>query len=641
MYFKTTECRKVQYALVLSTWCESWTKEVMSREPLVATSGAPGDGKTRFVWHLAQRGTSAGEKDLELEEALEALAPKHADFVLLMRDAVGVTVTFNFASRGVPDENPDYSLGLRMLYSHFCRDGEFKKFCVAVKNHFGRGVLASEALSIIRADIDINFPSNFPGKKRAIILAVDEVLLSNHEQNVLASISELMELPVEQKLFFPIVTHLSPERIRAWETFSQRRLALVMNTALDDLAVDRLVRSLKHCQVLLEWPSFVSLLNDCGGVPRCLEFVCLAAASKDVGWLQDRSSIVLHLRHNEGYFAKFVAGKWKKPAARALFFAFSGWVEECFTSEHICEREELFKNGFLHVLSRKDDYSKYGVPPIFCFLWCDLEERNDLLAAIIEFLKLDAVGPAPVDQGPRFELQIGALFRILSATDELVRKEGALVAEVDVVPRHRSILGLVNRPGFRCVAEAVGHVHVVPAFMCPLLPNKYHLSKHQFDYGENLACLGCGRYMPRLSNHEGFDVLLVDMCEREDSVFLTVIECKFSQEKGNGGVSSYVSMEELVKKFVDALSRYACLVEALLARRFCFIAAMFQGLNQAVTSAEFASLVVAKLAVSNVRSPLSITTQHVLDAVVLLRRAHLKHLLTPTLENRYHFFANE
>lgn len=405
-----------------------------------------------------------------------------------------------------------------------------------------------------------------------------------------------------------------------------------MNTPFDGPAVDRLTGSLEHAGILKK-PAFVSVLRDCDGVPRCLEFACRLAASEDVGRLEDRSSILMHLRNNRAYFAKFVAGKWKLTAARALFMAFSGWVVNRLSdnSELVCEREELFKNGFLHVLSG-GAYFKYGVPPIFCFLWYDLEESNDLLAAVIEFLTLDTVGPAPVvAEGSRFEL-VGALFRILSAADELVRIEAALVAKVAFVPKYRSILGLVNRPGFRCVAEAVGHVRA-PAFMCPLLPNKYHLNNHKIVYDENLALLRCGRYMPMLSNHEGFDVLLVDRCEHEDSVFLTVIDCKFPQEKENGGV---LGGPDLVKKYVDTLLRFPCLVEALLARRFCFIVASLQGLSEGVSVEDFADLVVKRIVAEEVESPLEITVDHVLDALVLLRRNHIKHLLTPTLESRLH-----
>ncbi len=111
---------------------------------------------------------------------------------------------------------------------------------------------------------------------------------------------------------------------------------------------------------------------------------------------------------------------------------------------------------------------------------------------------------------------------------------------------------------------------------------------------------------------------------QENSVFLSVIECNFTQD---GAVASCVTMGALVKKLLDALLRYECLVEALLARRFCFIAATFQGIAEDVTVEQFAGLVVAKLAQSDVKSSSEITTQLVFNAVLLLRRDHLKCLL--------------
>jgi hypothetical protein len=635
-YFDQTECRQAQFGKVLSTWCESWSKTDMGKEPLVVTSGAPGDGKTRFVWTLAQRGTSRGEKDLELETVLGAMAVKQQRFVELIRNAIGVTVTFNFSSQVKAGEDPNHMLGTRMLYSHFCRDGKFQDFRERVIGHFGRGVSATEALGIIREDID----RQFPGEKRAIILAVDELLMSGQETIILGSVGELMELPEEQRLFFPIVTHLSPERVAFLATKSDRPLFLVMNTPLDDPAVSRLKGSLKH-RAVLEWPSFSSVLRDCGGVPRCLEYVCLAAESANVERMKHRETIVYHLCENQGYFARFLAGKWKPSAERAIFFAFSGWAVDKLGAklQLNCEREELFTNGVLHVLS-PDAYSKYGVPPIFCYIWRELAGKYDLLAAIIEFLELDGVGPAPVDQGPRFELQVGALFRILSAADECVRKEADLVAE-DLVPKHRSILGLVNRPGFRCVAEAFGRARVVQAFMRPLVPNEYLLQKHRFFYGDDLALLPGGRYMPNIPNHEGFDLLLVDHCRDDSLVFFSAIECKFSQEKESGSVSSYARIGELAKKFVDTLLRYPCLVDALLAGRFCFIVASFQGVSKKGGVEEFADLVFKGIKAAKVKSPSEITMRHVLDALVLLRRDHIKQLLTPTLDSRMHFFCNE
>jgi hypothetical protein len=288
-----------------------------------------------------------------------------------------------------------------------------------------------------------------------------------------------------------------------------------------------------------------------------------------------------------------------------------------------------------------------------------LAEENDLLAAIIEFLDLDGGGPA-VAEGPRFELQIGALFRLLSAADARLREEASRDAKLHVVPKNRSILGLVHRPKFRCThvtvvdgvvapvlvrVDVIPAVFVMPAFDRPLRPNKYLLMEYRFKYGDNLALLPIGRYMPELPNHKGFDLLLIDLCIALGLSFFTVIEVKFSQEDGSGHVASYVTVVDLAKKFVDALLEYPCLVAALLERRFCFVVATFQGLDQRITLEGVADCVIKKLAENEVkeklRSPDDITKQHVLDAVLLLRRDHLKLLLTPTLDSRMHFFKEK
>ncbi len=478
-------------------------EKCMGREPLFVTSGAPGDGKTRFVWNLAQRGIPAtGEQDLELEAALES--PKLTqEFVQLIRNAVGITAMFSFLSQVVPGEDPSDMLGTRMLYSHFKREGEYGDFLASVMRSFGRGVYSTEALSIIRAGID----RQFSGQNRAIILVLDDLSMSGLDTYLLGEISTFMELPDVQRLFFPILTHVSPERVDKLESDAVRRnLPLIMAKPLDHEAVDRLAASLKHCKVL-EWPSFRSVLRECGGVPRCLEFVCRAAESADVECFKDRSSLILHLRNIQGYFVNFVSGRWKESAERAVFFAFSGWIvyELKRDSELRRQCEDLFTKGFLH-LSR-DAYFKYGIPPMFCFLWRELENENDLLAAIIEFLELDEIDRVSGSEVTRVELQVGALFRILSAADDrLRRREESCIRELGCVPKHRCVLGMIDRPVFRSVFDMSPERVTVQAslpFNRVLLPNKYLLGNHRFEYGENLALLGCGRYMPKLLDHEG------------------------------------------------------------------------------------------------------------------------------------------
>ncbi len=57
------------------------------------------------------------------------------------------------------------------------------------------------------------------------------------------------------------------------------------------------------------------------------------------------------------------------------------------------------------------------------------------------------------------------------------------------------------------------------------------------------------------------------------------------QETENGALAN-----ALANKMVDALWRYLCLAEAFLERRFCFVAATFQGLDRAVAVEEFADI---------------------------------------------------
>jgi hypothetical protein len=264
------------------------------------------------------------------------------------------------------------------------------------------------------------------------------------------------------------------------------------------------------------------------------------------------------------------------------------------------------------------------------FLWRGLKDGIALLAAVSELLELDGVGPVPAAEGLCFEKQIGALFRILSAAhDNLLERSFHFTGRTMLLPR--SVLALVSRPHLPPLASFVGR-----AFSRRLDHNSYLLRERQFVFGDDLATWDCGRYMPKLTNHEGFDILLVDQCEGSREVFLTAIKCTFSQEKGETGrPASSVKLEDLAKKFVDSLSGYPCLVDALWKKRFCFIAAAFQALAADASVDAFADAVMRQL--STLGWAKAIERDHVRAAVLLLRRSHIKSLLTPTLENRYHW----
>mgnify|MGYP003655994376 CR=1 FL=1 len=58
LYFQQTKNRKKAYEKVFRLWSDSYYNYKRGedfREPLVGAPGAPGDGKTRFIWTLADR----------------------------------------------------------------------------------------------------------------------------------------------------------------------------------------------------------------------------------------------------------------------------------------------------------------------------------------------------------------------------------------------------------------------------------------------------------------------------------------------------------------------------------------------------------------------------------------------------------
>ena len=208
LFFPQTEERKDQFLQVLLAWSKSWEKKKSNRvfwTPLLVTPGAPGDGKTHFEWILADRKNGEGHLDLELERALEMFekpdgvstvgltlgaelkaavgsvltVDQRKKFADRFRKAIGVSVTFNFNTLPSSTESASSMVAVRMLYSHFCR-GDFYDFLAELKKLGFDEVDEQAAFDLIRADID----KAFPNENRAVILVVDEVLLSKHEDKM-------------------------------------------------------------------------------------------------------------------------------------------------------------------------------------------------------------------------------------------------------------------------------------------------------------------------------------------------------------------------------------------------------------------------------------------------------------------------
>jgi hypothetical protein len=637
MFFKDTVCRKQQFSDILSGWCAAWESvcnKSAFRIPLVVTSGAPGDGKTRVCWTLAERkNVVLGFKDDELEAALSEFACSSQQvrdsFVKRVRSAVGVTVTFNFQSSPI-FEDPSSMLAVRMLYSHFCRDENFEGFLKNLKD-VCRNVTVVEAYDVIQADIEHHLR-----EKRVIVLAVDEILMSQQEDAVLASIGSLLSYQEAQQYVHVIGTHLGPERISKLLSESGRTLQLIMMSPMDEHGVAKVIASLDEgTRGVLRKPSFVSLIRDCCGVPRCVEFLCKVAGTlKNMlpQFADDRSAALSRVAEEPEFFKKFVADSSCESAKQAIVFAFGA---HAITEQGRYDREAIFRQGFLHVIDGNAALD-FGIPVLFFYLWQRKLKDSALLAAVLEFLRYDMVGPL-VAEGQRFEEQVGALFRILSvAREEMIKRK-----DLFLVPEKRTMLSLLRRGDFKFSCMSVlPHYAVGQASV----DNRYERKEAKFRCGADFDEFESGLHFPELANHKGFDLLLVDkMAEGANKRFFTAVECKFSKKDEAGKLSSSTSPADLAKKVCNALSEYPCLVTALLENRFCFVFASFQAFSGKETVESMATLILAELKEEkfSFQKKGEITEDHLLGCLIILRREHLEALLTPSLRDRYHFFKVE
>ena len=252
-----------------------------------------------------------------------------------------------------------------------------------------------------------------------MILAVDEVLMSKTDDYVLSSLSLLRN--EKKNNVHVIVSHLSEERLNQLTTASQRPIYFVMLSRLSELAIQKLIEQQKDedVQQLLKSPAFASLIVDCAGIPRFVEVLFRIAGECKLDlteFTEARAGLLKAMvSQYQNFFTKLLL-LWKS-ASEGMLFAFGEWAMNKLEGKK--RWDELCLNGVLHRLD-----GGYGFPPLQFYIWHEKRKESPLLAAVLEFLRFDMVGSL-VAEGPRFEEQVGALFRILSITrNEMIKREG-------------------------------------------------------------------------------------------------------------------------------------------------------------------------------------------------------------------------
>ena len=286
--------------------------------------------------------------------------------------------------------------------------------------------------------------------------------------------------------------------------------------------------------------------------------------------------------------------------------------------------------------------------------------------AVLEFLRYDD----PVDMtGQHFERQIASLFQILWIGEvrwrniqvEEKRREEKLWG-VDVgLPEHLTLFNLLKRENVR--SGWCGMARQNAGFNKPLSLEDDDLPIHtdKFETDCDLSNLDYGIHFPSAKNHIGFDTFLkLKLLDGND--LLVLVEDKYTEGfvpflfsfflpliyylKKSG--ETYLKENDVAKKVCDTLKTYPYLVEALMDGRFCFILASFQNFPEDKSVEFVARLVQRELGKEEHGKRIysfdhvdEITVELLNDCLIILRRDHLKLLLTPTLANRYHFLKSE
>lgn len=173
-FFSEFVQRKDAFENLLKQWEDVYNFEGdRGRAPIIALPAAPGTGKTRFAQVVGARGRGNGNHvEAEWKRAFEN--QRAGDFKNSIERAVAVTVTFNHNSPLSPIEivgvgRHQFMIGVRMLYSHFCRDALFEEFFDWLLSCQSEKILPIRALELIRLDMKQNGL-----RYNDIILVVDE-----------------------------------------------------------------------------------------------------------------------------------------------------------------------------------------------------------------------------------------------------------------------------------------------------------------------------------------------------------------------------------------------------------------------------------------------------------------------------------
>jgi hypothetical protein len=639
--FTKTQERQAAFSDLLKTWKDNFDTGTTGRErlSLPAVPAAPGTGKTRFAWLAVARGRLPGVdgEDAEWRNAMNEL--DDIAFKTCIQNAVGVAVTFNCDTNVVVGEEvPRYMIGVRMLYGHFCGINimRFEHFIDLLKRHDCYQVDTIAALEMIEQDAKMHHTLD-GGAKRHVILVVDEPLRAvttnkpgGRRDELGALTTSVGQLITNFEHVHVLMTSLSGiDLVEASQTVSGRTVHFIQHFGtLSKASVECLVRN-EPCattKAKLNDRRFKVVLRECLGVPRLLEKVFKVAgeAHIDAHSACDtiRTMVAIHFESGMKYRNRMLRFD-------ALLAALSGpWRPASDARQQktrAAEREGYLFDG--------------KIPPLLLKWWWSMDDecgQADEMHALLQaangiYILSDEVSGA--EHGPRFERQLAHLWRILTITDAVSRRE------CDEV-RPRTIHGILGKAQLNRSSRAVSPRADDTATFNRVLKDidavqlsrpSEELDKPAASHTDVPADLVHGiPYFPKDKQNPGFDFVVVEPAAGGGGVQV-LVEAKFSAEEAT---TSPLSQAAIVEKYVKAIRGRPTVREHLLAGRLCYLIGGLRKVQEGVMRDidTVVSAIVDALRKGDVVQHDGLL-QLVRGSLVLLTRGHTEALLTSTLSS--------
>jgi hypothetical protein len=578
-FFPDTIGREEHLRHLFTLWQSNSVTLERSRAPLAATQSSTGTGKTHLATLAASKGFLPGGTK-PAQDWLAALdSINDTKFKQELLDSVGVTVTFNFHTPPKRDfnnpmarENPEFAVGVRMLYSHFHR-GEFDSFCTFLREHNCAQVSSLQAEALIRHDIRAHFPLE-DKTDRAMIVVVDEPFKMGLQMNpkepssvvgsLCTSIGMLITHHPNVHVLMTSLTALDKsvggEEYRAVTPISEWPIEPIDDMLLSPASVQLLVEQQpKHAKIRLNSPAYHAVLRECCGLARLVTTVI--ALARDAKHTEE-SVQALRLQI-AGKFAGMVKYNNETYREQALLVAFSAQTHDQSVEQRAGARL-LAKEGYLF----RYPGGLWVIPPLLLRWWVHAQDASTvslaakvILSSAINILDRSEPTVTAVEHGLLFQRQFSHLWMILAAVGSM---KGGDDTVLGLLGGNRDWGSACVHPRGRKDPKAVFNqprIRRFPTTVTPLV----HEPGVTTDVPANAEP---GQIMePQDEQNPGFDIAIVDGPITGEEPIITLVEIRFAE----GQATTRLERPEISRKFVLTLRNRPVLLEAFCDRRVCFV----------------------------------------------------------------------